>query len=53
MKMQLHNIGEIDGKEIGAYSVRLFVALYVNRPYTAEEGPADFHVSLVSQVCYA
>lgn len=29
--------GEIDGKEIGTDSVRLFVALYLSRPYTAEE----------------
>jgi len=32
--------GEIDGKEIGTDSVRLFVALYAGRPYTAEETTA-------------
>lgn len=32
--------GEIDGKEIGTDSVRLFVALYAGLPYTAEESTA-------------
>lgn len=32
--------GDIDGKEIGTDSVRLFVALYTGRPYTAEETTA-------------
>jgi len=30
--------GIIDGKEIGTDSMRLFVALYLERPYTPEEG---------------
>ncbi|MDY7028975.1 MAG: hypothetical protein SVR04_11815 [Spirochaetota bacterium] len=32
--------GEVNGKEIGTDSVRLFVALYTGRPYTAEETTA-------------
>lgn len=32
--------GEIDGKEIGTDSVRLFTALYAGLPYTAEESTA-------------
>ncbi|OQY34377.1 MAG: hypothetical protein B6241_05175 [Spirochaetaceae bacterium 4572_59] len=34
------SIGDIDGKEVGTDSMRLFVALYLNRPYTPEEGTA-------------
>lgn len=30
--------GEIDGLEVGTDSMRLFVALYLSRPYTPEEG---------------
>ncbi len=30
--------GVVDGREVGTDSMRLFVALYIDRPYTPEEG---------------